>query len=145
MKKILLGMLVLAAITGTSCKKDKDKSCEKSVAGIAGNYKVTKYESVAGSQTQDQTSSFFTACDLNGIYALKADKTWTYTETGTCTGTDNGTWDVTDGKITVKDASGFTVADNLPITTWDCTTLVVFEGTNTSAGDVGFRTYYTKQ
>jgi hypothetical protein len=130
MKKILFGLLVLATIA--SCKKsDPDSSCEVSVAGIAGNYKPTKAVAVIAGISTDVTSSVFDACDLSGVYQLKADKTVVYTETSTCSGNGTGTWDVVSGKITIQhsgngsDYSGVTVANN-------CSTLTLSETSGTT-------------
>jgi hypothetical protein len=76
--------------------------------------------------TVDITSSL-PACLLTAVYVLKSDKTATYTESGSCTGTDNsGSWDVVSNKLTI-DAGSITLIDDIPVTSWNCSTLVVTE------------------
>jgi hypothetical protein len=139
MKKVLFGLLVLATIA--SCKKDDPATtCDVSVAGIAGSYKPTKAVAVIAGISTDITSTVFDACDLSGVYQLKADKTVTYTETATCAGNGTGTWDVASGKITIvhsgngSDYNGVTVSNN-------CTTLTLSE----TSGSTTVNYTFTKQ
>src|ERR1700754_3485352 len=90
MKKVLFGLLVLASLA--SCKKDDETiSCDVSVAGIAGSYKITKATvKITSVPEQDVTSSLFNSCELAGVYQLKADKSVTYTETSACGGSGVG-------------------------------------------------------
>lgn len=104
MKKLFLS-LVLGGVLLAGCKKDDAPTdCAETVAGIAGNYKITKF-TVAGS---DATSTFYDACDLSGVYALKADGTATYAESGTSCSTTTGTgaWSVTGTTINLAYTSG---------------------------------------
>ncbi len=134
MKKIILGLIVLASIA--SCKKSKDAPvCETSVAGIAGNYKITKaIVSVAGFPDTDVTSTWLDDCQKNGVYQLKADKTVVYTETGTCSGSGTGSWDVVSGKISLSTSGDSYDLASKTISGWDCSTLVVSD-------DLGGATY----
>jgi hypothetical protein len=125
MKKIILAVCVLASIV--SCKKDKDKAatCDVTVAGITGSYKITKYVGVTTSGSVDLTSYAFDACELGGVYQLKADRTVVYTESGSsCTNSDIGSWDVVSGKISTSTGSldfvNAAVANN-------CSTIVITE------------------
>jgi hypothetical protein len=130
MKKILLGMMVLGALA--SCKKDKaSSSCETTVAGVANSFKLTKHSAEVASISQDIPLS---TCELAGVYVLKADKTATYTETGTgCdTSVETGTWDVVNGKVTI--GVGPFILDNMSTITWDCSNLTL--GLSQSVGGI---------
>ena len=44
MKKLLslsFGLIILIILSSGNCNKDKDKTCNRDVAGISGTYKVT--------------------------------------------------------------------------------------------------------
>jgi hypothetical protein len=133
MKKVLFGLLMVATIA--SCKKNKDTiSCDVSVAGIAGSYKITKASvAISGFPTEtDLTSTLFDVCDLGGVYQLKADKTVVYTEAGgACTANGTGTWDIVSGNIVMSvSGGGFdlpSTAATTKVAGWDCTTLTLTE------------------
>ena len=116
----------LVAILMVSCKKEDAAvvtGCETSIAGITGDYKLTKWVSIDTTSTVDITSSQLDACQLSAIYKLKSDKTVTYTETGaSCAGTDIGTWNAGNGVITLAagpfEVIGCAIVNN-------CTTLVI--------------------
>lgn len=125
MKTYLLSMLVVACFV--SCKKSTATSCETTMTDIAGNYKITKYESVSYNTgaTQDVTSSL-ASCALSAIYRFNIDSTATYTELNGCNGSGSGTW--------ATSGSGFHTAfgpgngnriDVTSITSWDCSNLVL--------------------
>lgn len=142
MKKVLLGLLVLGAMA--SCKKDKNNSsCESTVAGIAASYKLTKVIAVIPNfPDQDLTTTYTSDCERNGVYQLKSDKTFTYTESGSCSDSGAGTWDIVDNKMTITSTSGGAVEySSTPITSWDCTTFVLSE----DGGGVTYKIYFTKQ
>jgi hypothetical protein len=111
MKKILSLALSLLVLT-TSCKKNDNNipGCETTVAGIAGNYKLTKLVASANGINTDITYTI-DACALNALYQLKADKTIVYTESGTCSNSAVGTWDVVDSRITAR-AGTFNFTDS---------------------------------
>ena len=125
--------MVLATVA--SCKKDKnDPSCEKSVAGIAATYKITKVTiKVSGFPTEtDVTSSMFDACELAATYQLKADKTVVYSESAACGGSGTGTWDVLAGGNIIWATNGNSIdfpstAATTAISGWNCTSLVLTE------------------
>ena len=132
MKKIILALVVLASVA--SCKKDKNNSnCEKSVAGIAGTYKITKATvKMTGFPETDVTTSMFDACELAATYQLKADKTVIYTESAACGGSGTGTWDVLAGANITIATSGNGMdfpssAATTSISGWDCNKLVLSE------------------
>lgn len=147
MKKILFGMLVLGAMA--SCKKDKNDSCDANVTSIPGNYKITKVEGDYPSPLPDQdlTDQTLDACERSAIFALNANKTFTYTETGTgCSSNGSGTWDIVDTKFTLSFTNGsgpiFVDFTATPITSYDCSTFVVSEDQGSS---VTFRYFFSKQ
>ena len=132
MKKILFGLLMVATIA--SCKKSNETiSCDVSVAGIAGSYKITKATvSISGLPETDITTTLFDACELNGVYQLKADKTVVYTEIGiACSGSGTGTWDIVSGNIVMSSTGGGidfpNTAPSTKVAGWDCTTLTLSE------------------
>jgi hypothetical protein len=131
MKKILFGLLMVATIA--SCKKSDKISCDVSVAGIAGSYKITKATvTINPLPEQDLTTTLFDACELNAVYQLKADKTVVYTENGlTCSGSGTGTWDIVSGNIVLSISGGGIDFPNTAPTTavsgWDCTNLTLSE------------------
>lgn len=127
MKKNFFKIFILFALF--SCKKNKESiSCEVSVAGITGNYKLTKVIiQMPGVPDQDVTSSVSSDCQRNGVYELKSDKTVVYTESGSCSNSGTGDWDVVDGKLTVyTDGGSFDFASK-SISGWDCTSLTLSE------------------
>ena len=138
---VILGTLFLS-----SCKKDKDDnpSCEKTVAGIANTFKLTKQtaEISLGGGEQDIA---LTPCNLSGVYVLKADKTCTYVESGSgCNTTEEtGTWDVVSNKISIS--VGPLVFSDLDIFGWDCTNLTVGVAQSASGITTTQRFYFVKQ
>jgi hypothetical protein len=146
MKKTILSVIILTAFSGLgSCKKEKDPGCEKTVAGIAANYKLTKVETVSTSGNNDVTDTFLDACKKNAFYSLKTDKTVMYTEiSSSCTGSGNGTWDVNNGNITITGPGGFQFS-NAPIESWDCSTLKITQTINVAGSTVNGRFTFVKQ
>jgi Lipocalin-like domain len=144
MKKLLI-LVVAASATFASCKKKDDvKTCDATVAGITGNYKITKVEAVAGGVTNDVTSTYlFVACEKDDIYQLKADKTVTYQDAGTAcspSSAGTGTWDVVNGKLTIDhDGDGYSfIAAGVKN---NCTNIVIEE----SVGGITLKFILTKQ
>jgi hypothetical protein len=126
MKKIILGICVLATIA--SCKKSSDDvTCEVSVAGITGNYKLTKVVvTLTGFPDQDVTTTLTDDCQRGGVYQLKADKSVVYTEAGgTCTDNGTGSWDVVNNKFSASSNGGSVDFTSLDVVGWDCGTLTV--------------------
>ncbi|MEI2748179.1 MAG: lipocalin family protein [Ferruginibacter sp.] len=147
MKKFILPAFAFV-LALSSCKKDDTSpSCEKTVAGIAGSYKVTKIETITAGITQDVTTSILDACQISGVIQLKSDKTFTYTESGgTCTDNGAGTWDVVSGALTINSTSGGSYdVDNATISSWNCSTLVVSESANLGGVTIEYRSTLTKQ
>ena len=141
MKRIILSLIVVSSVF-ISCKKDKaPATCEKTVAGIAANYKISKIEIVSTSGNTDITNTILDACKKDAIYQLKANNSFIYTEIeSSCSGSSTGSWNVANNAISISSGTGsgaisFTSA---PITGWDCSTLTVtqdilFVGTASNA------------
>ena len=111
-----------------SCNKSTVKVCEKTIAGITGTYKLTKFELVSfdTGQAQDVTNTL-SPCELSGIYDLRVDKTASYTEMANCTGNGTGTWGLTEGGIlytSFASGNGSRIS-NTSIVSWDCIHLVL--------------------
>ena len=145
MKKMILSAIVLSSVL-MSCKKDDPApACEKTVAGIAANYKITKVEIVSSTGNSDITSTYLDACKKDGLYQLKNNNTLTYTEAGSsCTDSGTGSWNVVADKITII-ASGGLGFTNAPITGWDCTTLVITQDIDLAGTPVNGKFTFVKQ
>lgn len=117
----------------TSCKKDSNTDCAETVAGIAGSYKITKI-TLNGA---DVTSSL-EECGKSGVLKFNADKTGSYTESGSgCSTTpQTGTWDVTGSTITstIGDGASGAVVNN-------CSSITI----TTSEMGLNVATTFTKQ
>jgi hypothetical protein len=145
MKKLLI-LAVAASATFASCKKKDDvKSCEATVAGIAGNYKITKIDIVVNGVASgtDVLSQYLETCEKDDIYQLAADKKVTYQDAGTAcspASSGSGAWDVVNGKLTIThNGSGFDIASGT--VTNNCNNLVVDD----SFGGATLRFTFTKQ
>ncbi len=143
MKKVFIPALGLVALMASCKKSDSNKSCEVSVAAIAGNYKVTKIETVVAGTASDVTTTFLDPCERDDIYQLKTDKTVVYQDAGTVcspSGAGTGTWDVVSGKLTIShsgsgpDVAAATVSNN-------CSSIVAEE----SFGGGSLRVTMTRQ
>ncbi|MFT3911012.1 MAG: hypothetical protein QM737_16455 [Ferruginibacter sp.] len=148
MKKIILFAIVVS--TMVSCKKESGPSCEKTVAKIAANYKLTKVETVSTTGTSDATDTYLDACKKNSFYSLKTDNTYTYTEiNSTCTGSSTGTWSIGSNntiKITRTTGTGGFEFIDAPIESWDCSTLKITQSLTSGGGvNVNLRFTFVKQ
>jgi len=100
-KKLLAGFFALT-ILFSACKKDDDAPvCALNATNIAGTYKISKVETIAGGTTIDVTGSFLDNCTASGLYKLNSDNTLQYTELPSCGGNGTGTWNLTDGKLSI--------------------------------------------
>ncbi len=105
MKKIILLAFTATALF-SACKKKNDtpKTCDVTVARIAGNYKITRIELLVNGTPSgtDVLANYLDPCERDDIYQLKADKTLIYQDAGTLcspTSAGTGTWDITGGKL----------------------------------------------
>lgn len=127
MKKLILSSAVLFCIIATSCKKDKNKSCDKTMALIAGTYSIVKSEVGLNGNFVDVTSEDFEPCELDDKLTLNANGTTVYKDLGTLCdpqGDDTGTWSITTaGKIIIGGVDNLDTIE-ADITSFDCSTLV---------------------
>ncbi|MBL0358894.1 MAG: hypothetical protein IPP72_19410 [Chitinophagaceae bacterium] len=138
MKKGVYFLSALFFFAGSCKKKDiAPVGCEISVTGIAGKYKLTKLVASANGINTDLTSTI-DACELNALYELKIDKTLLYTETGACSNSGTGTWDIIDGRITAS-AGSIDFADNHIDN--NCTSISVTQ----PIGSASYITVFTRQ
>ncbi len=124
--KTLLPFFLILLVTA-SCQKEKENTvdpCPKTMAGIAGTYKLTalKYKASASSAEQDYFL-FRDACENDDIISLGANGTYTYQDAGmVCSpdGSDAGTWSIA-GNTVISDGivSG-------TIQSYDCRKLIVY-------------------
>jgi hypothetical protein len=141
MKKISILALGVVALMASCKKSDSNPSCEVSVAGIAGNYKISKVELVAAGISSDITSQSLDACQRDDIYQLKSDKTVVYQDAGTtCGSAGTGTWNVVNGKLTISHTGTGNEIDGASVTN-NCSSLIADE----SAGSGTIRTTFVKQ
>lgn len=117
MKKVLFGLLSLALITTTACKKSKDAPAFTK-ENVAGTYKLDKVTFKVGSSEQDITSAWIDDCEKDDILTLKVDLTFTSEDAGEeCSGDYSGTW-------SIPAANKFELdGETYDVTTWDGTTL----------------------
>ena len=78
MKNYFFAAIAASALLFSCKKNDKETTCDKTVAALAGNYKLTKV-TVNG----QNATNFSPSCQLDDIYELKADKTVVYVDAGT--------------------------------------------------------------
>jgi Lipocalin-like domain len=144
MKKILILALGAIAIF-SSCKKKKDTpaTCEVSVAGIAGNYKLTKIETVAAGIATDVTNSLLDPCEKDDVYQFNSNKSFTYQDAGTAcspSSVGTGSWDVTGGKLVLAHSGNGPDITSGSVTN-NCTSMIVDD----SFGGATLRYTFTKQ
>lgn len=143
MKKFTILAIGAVALLASCKKDDKPASCEVSVAGITGNYKISKIEIVVSGLAQDATNIYLEACERDDIYQLKADKTVVYQDAGTTcspSGAGAGTWDVVSGKLNIAHSGNGWEFDNAPVVN-NCSNLV----SEQSLGGSTLRITLTKQ
>ncbi len=135
MKKIsffALSALVLMA----SCKKSGSSSgsCPVTVAALVGTYKISKIEAITAGISSDITTKYLLSCELDDTYQFNADKTLVHKDAGSvCSsnGSDNGTWDIVNGKITASSLSVVDFSNNTITNT--CNGMVIEESASSNA------------
>jgi hypothetical protein len=140
MKNYFFAAVAASALLFSCKKNDKETTCEKTVAAVAGNYKITSM-TMAGVSVIDQ---YLDACQKDDVYQLKADKTIVYDDAGTqCSpsGDGDGTWDVVNGSITITQSSGNVVEFSGTVTN-KCNSIEVAED---FGSNVKLITIFTKQ
>ena len=125
MKTLFLISLVITCIV--SCKKKDVTTCDITMSEIAGNYKLTKLESVSYSTcaAQDLTSTL-TSCELSGIYNFNTDSTATYSELVNCNGSGSGNWKLSETWLytSFTSGNGNRISSTL-IESWNCSNFVL--------------------
>ena len=144
-KTLLLIVSVVSCTKQDTIKKDTSV-CATTMAEIAGNYHLTKFESVSSNTgaAQDRTSAL-TSCELSGVYRLNIDSTVTYSELSTCNNSGTGIWQASEWSFYTFFASGTRSRIGgivTSITGWDCTHLVL--RTNYPTVDSNYRYTLTK-
>jgi hypothetical protein len=138
-KTLFIALLSLLVICSCS-KSGSSSSCEKTVAGIAGTYKIVKIELGTSGTFIDITSSALSACEADDRFQLKADKTVVYTDAGTvCSpaGDDTGTWDVVGNTLTLS--AGSVDLTGATIDSYDCSKLVASFTDNSTGTTLTYR------
>lgn len=100
-RRIYFAVALVALALGCKKKDSNPPGCEISVTGIAGNYRLTKLVASNNGTNTDITATV-DVCELNALYQLKPDKTLLYTESGACSNSAAGTWDIVAGRITAN-------------------------------------------
>ena len=118
MKKVLFGLLSLALIATTACKKSKDAPAFTKET-IVGAYKLDKVTFKAGgSAEQDITSAWVEDCEKDDVMTLKTDFTFSSVDAGAeCSGNYDGTWGLPAANKFELDGETYDVAS------WDGTTM----------------------
>lgn len=129
MKKIIFVSITFFLLLA-SCKKENStsaKTCNKTVADIAGTYSIVKVEAGLAEPLTDITTSELDPCQLDDKLVLNANGTANYQDAGTAcspNGSETGTWSIgSDGKMTLN--AGTTDVSNSEIISFDCATLVL--------------------
>ena len=142
MRKLVLGLAVIAAFA--SCKKSDTpaNNCTASTSTIAGTYKISaiKYKADAASTEQDLFSNL-PDCQKDDTYQLNADGTVVFADAGVSCGLPPSpglptNWTLESNNTIIKMAEF-----SLKISSFDCTTLVVTESDTFAAGDTKTTTY----
>lgn len=101
-KSLIVTAMAMTALL--SCKKDDNKTCNKTLTGLAGTYTLlsAEYKQTATSAPVDLKAAM-DACEKDDQVTLNANGTWVYRDAGTvCTpaGNDTGSWSVSGDVIT---------------------------------------------
>jgi Lipocalin-like domain len=107
-----------------SCKKEKADTCARTVASIAGTYKVAsvKYKASATAAEEDYYA-LMDACEKDDLVDLEVNGNYTYRDEGvTCSpsGTYSGTWGITANVIISDGIIAGTIQG------YDCQNLIVY-------------------
>ena len=129
MKQILVSAFV-GLVVLSSCSKD-DKDCEKTVAKIAGTYKVTSAVYTAPGFPNQDFYAQLDACEKDDLEVLDANGDYDHQDAGTAcspSGAYSGTWSVSGNNITIDGETG-------AIASFNCNTLVIEIEVGLVAGD----------
>jgi Lipocalin-like domain len=109
----------------TSCKKEKADACARTVAGIAGTYKVAsvKYKASATAAEEDYYA-LMEACEKDDLVDLEANGNYTYRDEGVAcspSGTYSGNWSIVANTIISDGIIAGTIQE------YDCQNLIVYD------------------
>jgi hypothetical protein len=121
-RNFFFGFILLGFIT--SCKKEKTGTCARTVAGIAGTYKVAsvKYKASTTAAEEDYYA-LMDACEKDDLVDLEANGNYTYRDEGVAcspSGTYSGTWAITANVIISDGIIAGTIQD------YNCQNLIVY-------------------
>jgi hypothetical protein len=108
MKKVLFGLLSIALITGTACKKSKDAPAITK-ENLAGTYVMTASTMKMGSSPEMDIFSQLDACQKDDQFKLNLDGSFLVIDAGTkCDpdGSYSDTWSLSGTTITIEGESG---------------------------------------
>lgn len=112
MRRVLFALSALV-ILATSCKKDKDDGpVTPTKENLTGSYKITKMEATINGQSQEVTSQYYDACELDDIHKLNADNTYQWLDAGVkCNPTEDYSdfWSLTNSTTIVVDGYIYTI------------------------------------
>lgn len=139
MKKVLFGLLSLALISTTACKKSKDVPA-LTKENVAGEWVLDKVTFKYGSAEQDVTSQVVDDCQKDDIITLKVDLTYDSKDAGVpCTGDYTGTW-------ALPAANKFQLdADTYDVVQWTGNSLATSESFTMGANSGALITYMKRK
>jgi hypothetical protein len=140
MKKVLFGIMTLALITGTACKKSKDKPAITK-ENLAGTYKISAATMKMGSSPEVDMLTQMDACQKDDEVKLNLDGSFVVTDAGTqCDppGDYSDVWSLSGTQITIDGETG-------TVTNFDGTYLEVTGEFSDSGITFVMKTTYKKQ
>lgn len=118
MKKLIFGLVAIAVLTLTSCKKDEDENQPENVTpttvNLSASYKLSKVTAIyTGTTTEfDITNSYLPACKRDDVTTLKTDGTFVVVDAGSqCSppGGDSGNWSLANTTTIIIKGVSFTI------------------------------------
>jgi hypothetical protein len=121
-----------------SCKKEKESTCTKTMAGMAGVYHYTKMEMSTDSVFTDISSSV-PVCIFDNKFYLKPDGLAVYQDEGSpCGGGGSGVWSLgTDGSMIL--VIGTVIHSDAIIISYDCSKIVFLETDESGTSPITYR------
>lgn len=124
MKKVIT-FSVIIAVAFSSCKKESNKTCGKTISEIAGSYSLVKIETGTGGVFMDVTGEL-DECERSTRLTLNTNGTINIQESAAGCGEDQiGEWNIVDGKLITTVSGGSSTESD--IVSFDCSTLVTLE------------------
>jgi hypothetical protein len=119
MKKLLFlsfGLIILTILSSGNCNKDKDKTCNRDVAGISGTHKITavRYKATPTSTELDYYALLFPdACERDDVWVLNANGSFAFNDVGVIcapSGSYTGFWSLSANTL-ILDGDPFNIDD----------------------------------